>query len=85
MTTDPNTSPELRAIYRDMRYVTGIPREPLPEGRVLVHNHVVPARRLGDRGFRAWTETLGPRLVVCGCDWANVDLHGLTHYRIARR
>jgi hypothetical protein len=66
----------------NMRYVRSIPRKPLLEGAVLVHNHVKPARHLGVRGFRAWTQTLDDTLEVCHCDWAGVDLHGLTHYRI---
>jgi hypothetical protein len=28
--------------HNQMRYVHGISRKPLPEGRVLVHNHVIP-------------------------------------------
>ena len=38
-----------------MRYINSIPRK-LPEGRVLVHNRVRPARPLGTGGFRAWTQ-----------------------------
>lgn len=36
--------------------LTAIPRSPadIPAGRVVVHNHVRPARRLGMRGFRAY-------------------------------
>jgi hypothetical protein len=64
------------------RYVTGIPRAPLPRGTVLVHNHVIPQRELGMNGFRAWTQTLDDNLVVCTCDWAGVDLRGLVHYRV---
>jgi hypothetical protein len=73
---------EFRAIRQDMRYVRGIPRKPLPEGRVLVHNHVVPQKRLGLNGFRAWVQTLNDRLEICNCNWAGVDLHGLKHYRL---
>jgi hypothetical protein len=65
-----------------MRYVSDIPREPLPKGQVLVHNQVRPHKKLGGRGFRAWTQTLNDRLEVCPCDWAGVDLRGLKHYRI---
>jgi hypothetical protein len=66
------------------RYITGIPRKPLPEGRVLVHNHVIPSRILGWRGFRAWTQMLDgePELVPCPCNWCGVDLRGLPHYRV---
>jgi hypothetical protein len=65
-------------------YVKAIPRE-LPDGMVLVHNHVRPARRIGTRGFRAWTSKLDDSLVVCPCDWAGADLHGLVHYRVRNR
>jgi hypothetical protein len=64
-----------------VKYVKTIPRE-LPEGMVLVHNHVRPARRPGVRGFRAWTQKLDDGLEVCPCDWAGADLHGLVHYRV---
>lgn len=63
-----------------MRYVTCIPREPLPEGVVLVHNHIAPQRVLGRNGFRAWTQTRDDSLVQCHCDWAGVNLHGMAHY-----
>jgi len=43
---------------RSVRYVTRIPRKPLPESEILVHNRVLPAPRLGERGFRAWTQRL---------------------------
>jgi hypothetical protein len=43
----------------------------IPTGRVLVHNHVRPARRLGTRGFRAWLQPADRRgLVACRCEWA---------------
>jgi hypothetical protein len=70
---------------RGMRYlidVSDIPREPLPNGQVLVHSHIRPHKKVGGRGFRAWTQTLNDRLEVCPCDWAGVDLHGLKHYRM---
>ena len=50
-------------------YLTTIPTE-IPAGRVLVHNHVRPTRRLGSRGFRAWLAEPSERLEVCGCGWA---------------
>jgi hypothetical protein len=62
-------------------YISRIPRQ-LPEGMVLVHNSVRPYRQLGANGFRAWTQPLVDDLEVCDCDWAGVDLHGLTHYRV---
>lgn len=43
----------------------------VPPGRVLVHNQVRPARRLGTRGFRAWLSLPDPtRLAKCSCGWA---------------
>ena len=65
-------------------YVSGIPRKPLLNGRVLVHNHVVPQRVLGMNGFRAWTQNLSDKLKVCDCKWAGVDLGGLVHYRVKK-
>jgi hypothetical protein len=44
----------------------------IPDGRVLVHNHARPTRRLGSTGFRAWSEP-GPaseHLELCPCYWA---------------
>jgi hypothetical protein len=64
-----------------MRYVETVPKQ-LPEGRVLVHNHVIPQRQLGMNGFRAWTQPLDDSLVECSCDWAGADLHGHRHYRV---
>jgi hypothetical protein len=65
-----------------MRYVTVIPRKPLPKGRVLVHNHVVPQKTIGMNGFRAWTQKRTKDLVLCPCDWAGVDLRNLRHYHV---
>src|SRR5207244_11462428 len=48
-----------------IRHVTEIPPNPLPEGRVLVHNRIIPQRVLGANGFRAWTQALDGTLVVC--------------------
>jgi hypothetical protein len=65
-----------------VRYVPRIPTKSLPEGRVLVHNNAAPNPRIGTNGFRAWTQLKTDRLVLCRCDWAGVDLHGLQHYRV---
>jgi hypothetical protein len=62
-----------------VRYVASIPRKRLPPGIVLVHNHVIPQRHLGENGFRAWTQQHTDRLEVCRCKWA-----GLKHYRVKR-
>lgn len=62
-------------------YLTALP-DRVPVGRVLVHNHVRPTRRLGSRGFRAWLSPPDPdRLSVCDCGWA-AELG--THYRVKR-
>jgi hypothetical protein len=39
---------------RTVRYITGIPRKPLPPDHVVVHNHVRPAHPIGRNGFRVW-------------------------------
>jgi hypothetical protein len=62
-------------------YVTAIPRQ-LLEGRVLVHNDVTPQPKIRICGFRAWTQRKTDQLVQCHCDWAEVDLYGLPHYRV---
>jgi hypothetical protein len=43
-----------------MRYLTRVPRAPLENGRVLVHNHVRHTKyaRSGTRGFRYWSQKL---------------------------
>jgi hypothetical protein len=64
----------------DTRYVqAGTVPDSVPEGRVLMHNHIrhgadTPS---GTHGFRAWTASR-PQLgfVRCHCRWA----HGLPHY-----
>ena len=73
-----------------MTYLSGVPRQ-VPEGRIVVHNHVrpvdasgarIPAARvaLGFHGFRAWTEPIGkPMRVACRCGWAP---HLAEHYRV---
>jgi hypothetical protein len=69
---------------RTVRYLSGIPRGPLPPGHVVVHNHVQPAHPIGMHGFRAWTAAPADdggdyRVVPCGCEWAP-ELGG--HYRV---
>ena len=51
----------------------------VPAGRVVVHNSVRPALRLGTRGFRAWVAAPHDRLEPCGCGWAP-ELG--VHYRV---
>jgi len=51
-------------------YLTAIPKV-VPEGKIVVHNHIRPAVRLGVRGFRAWLADKGdPVYERCDCDWA---------------
>jgi hypothetical protein len=62
-----------------MEYLFRLPAA-VPPGRCLVHNTVRPARRLGTRGFRAWTQTDTNDLEPCPCEWAP-ELG--PHYRVA--
>lgn len=66
----------------DRQDLDRIPKQ-VPEGRIVVHNHIrPPTRRLNSRGFRAWLEPADtPRRVVCGCGWAP-ELG--EHYRVRR-
>lgn len=53
-----------------MAYLHLIPHS-LPANKVLVHNQVQPASRLGERGFRAWLASLDAgRYERCNCGWA---------------
>ena len=42
----------------------------VPKGKVVVHNHVISARWLSLKGFRAWTQILDERIEICPCTWA---------------
>ena len=54
-----------------MQYLSKLPKK-IPTGKVLVHNHVRPTRRLGSRGFRAWLSSPDEtRLEICDCGWAS--------------
>jgi len=44
--------------------------DPVPDGEVLVHNRVRPAKRGGTRGFRFWLQVPSPDLSACHCGWA---------------
>jgi len=68
------------AMSRNTIYVdVGTVPYSVPEGRVLMHNHVqhdadTPS---GTNGFRGWTDSKPPPgFVRCHCGWA----HGLPHY-----
>jgi hypothetical protein len=63
----------------DIDYLDEMPAA-IPAGEILVHNNVVPARRINTRGFRAWLTAPDPsKFVVCDCGWAP-ELG--RHYRI---
>ena len=63
-------SARIQAALGKKIYLARLPTS-LPVGRVLVHNHVIPTRRLDSRGFRTWLDDPDPaRLQVCGCGWA---------------
>ena len=65
-----------------MEYLTRIPTDGIPAGKIVVHNHVLPAAPLGNHGFRAWLAPKTPMNVeICPCRWAP----GLgPHYRVKR-
>jgi prophage regulatory protein len=52
--------------------------EAIPPGKILVHNHVRPAERQGERGFRFWWADDAARHEPCDCGWAP---HLPAHYR----
>lgn len=65
-------------LFAGKQYVRNLPRT-LPDGTVIVHNHVRPARTIGDRGFRVWTQPANPAtLDACTCAWGR----GREHYRV---
>lgn len=54
----------------------------VPVGKVVVHNHIKPANRLGVRGFRAWlSEPQEKSITRCDCGWAP---HLGQHFRVRR-
>ena len=59
-------------------YISELP-DAIPPGRILVHNSVRPAKRMGYRGFRAWLSFPKPKYVICDCKWAS-NLG--EHYRV---
>jgi hypothetical protein len=63
----------------DIDYLEEMPTV-VPAGKILVHNNVVPAKRIGSRGFRIWYVVPdSAKYVVCDCGWAP-ELG--EHYRI---
>jgi hypothetical protein len=51
----------------------------IPDGQVLVHNHVRPARRQGTNGFRFWLQESSHLLKRCDYGWAP---EWALHYRV---
>jgi hypothetical protein len=67
------------------KQLRGLPATKLPAGSYLVHNHVRPARPLGQNGFRAWVTDDPDQLVKCTCDFGgNVNADVNPHYRMKR-
>jgi hypothetical protein len=62
----------------NQEYIAEIP-DPMPEGKILVHNHVLPSPAIGSRGFRVWLETKTDRHIECPC-WYAPQLE--KHYRV---
>jgi hypothetical protein len=74
---------------RGYKRVGRLPKQPIPEGRFLVHNHVIPEATLGLSGFRAFVLDTRKGLVRCTCDFGgvqNADLRARAHkhYRVER-
>lgn len=63
----------------DHKYVRVIPRKPLPESWVLVHNFLPYGRQIGMDGFRAWTQPLNENVIPCPCAWTKD--RGIPHYQ----
>ena len=63
-----------------IEYLSRIP-ENAPVGKIVVHSHVRPTRRLGSRGFRAWLDEPSSKYETCSCGWA--PEFGI-HYRVDR-
>ena len=53
----------------------------IPDGQVVVHNHLRPRMHFGRSDFRGWLQVPTDCLVPCDCDWGP---HLKTHYRVKR-
>lgn len=49
-----------------MKYIAHIPRT-LPEGKVLVHSHILLQRPIGWNGSRMWIQDLDDTVALCNC------------------
>lgn len=66
----------------DMEYLTAEPSSLPQDGRVLVHNDVLPvAHRQGTHGSRFWLQQPDPSLLLCTCGWAPAIGQ---HFRVSR-
>jgi hypothetical protein len=69
MMKQPPVPPDWLTLARNADYLSKLPKR-VPAGRVLIHNHVKPTRRLGSRGFRAWLAAEDtPGIEACDCGW----------------
>jgi hypothetical protein len=64
-----------------LEYINEIP-DPMPEEKILVHNHVSPTPWIGYRGFRVWLATKTDDHIECPC-WYAPQLG--KHYRLAHQ
>ena len=63
----------------DFEYVSRVPKI-IPSGKILVHNHVSPKRKIWGDGFRAWLVSPSNDYEVCDCGW-KAARHIIKHYR----
>jgi hypothetical protein len=64
-----------------LEYINEIP-DPMPEEKILVHNHVSPSPWIGFRGFRVWLATKTDEHAECPC-WFAPQLG--KHYRLSHQ
>jgi hypothetical protein len=43
----------------------------IPEGKVVVHNSIVPVTGFGLHGSRSWMQFPDEKIEVCSCGWAS--------------
>jgi hypothetical protein len=67
----------------EVRYLTRVPRRPLENGRVLVHNQIEHTKytRSGTRGFTFWSQKLTSDLKPCDCGWQDVPRYRVRFLR----
>jgi hypothetical protein len=67
VSSEPTHSPLLKRKARQkMKYIAHIPRT-LPEGKVLVHSHILLQRPIGWNGSRMWIQDLDDTVALCNC------------------